>query len=275
MRKHALRELVRVGLDAAGDDRAEARARAIETLGSLESWEAASEALEILGGKRPDGGRLASDREACLALLSALARHSQGQVELVRLAVKREDLLADRAADALPRSLAPEAESALLAALGSDRDRVVRRAAMIASAHASAGLIPGLIHAQTAERRAPVGDEGWIAFGRTRWYIANAVPVVGNGSTSFLPVPGSVFEGSVLRIRESVVVVYRTEVHRVLVSAVEELTGQPAPPFGFDREQWRRWYDREFARLASDQRLRLQERAIRSELRTTEPRNDQ
>ncbi len=274
VRQDALRELVRRGLDASGADRAEQRALAIETLAGLESYDELADACTILGADRPDGGRLATDREACLALASALARDPNGQVILLRLAVARTDLLGDRCREALPRVLSMPAEDALCVMLQSKNDAYVERAAMVASAHTSAGLIPALIQAQTSEQRRTQGDEGWIAFGRTRWYIANAIPVVGNGSTSFLPVPGSVFEGSVLRIQESVVVVYRTEVHRVLVATVEELTGIPAPPFGYDRTRWARWHETEFPQLWASNRAKIEERTIRSEMRTTQPRMD-
>ena len=144
----------------------------------------------------------------------------------------------------------PEALALLADELASGRERFINRAAMIAGAHGAATLIPNLIAAQYEAPREKRGDEAWIAIGKSISYIAGAVPIVGDASGAFQPVPGTIFEGSVLRIMESVVEIYRTEVHVALASTVERATGLPAPPFGYDRERWLAWYRDEFTALA-------------------------
>lgn len=246
----ALRELRRVGLarDAAKSD----RNRALETLRALRGETELGEALAILSGNANESDLLERDRDARRALLLALAEDEAfGHPALVRLGVTADDQVRADAVAALPIRISREAEGQLATHLAGDRELHVNRAASIASAHAGAGLIPSLIAAQSTPPRQKRGDEAWIALGKSVSYIAGAVPVVGDASGAFQPIPGTIFEGSVFRIMESVVVVYRTEVYYSLRAVVERETGQPAPPFGWDQRLWTRWYERDFPRLAA------------------------
>jgi hypothetical protein len=276
LRREALRNLVRTGLDApvASESGRAARARALETLAALESTADILAALEALGGLVRRGARIESDIELRDVMLEVLAGDASGQAELVKAALLREDPFAARVREALPHALSDEALWVLHGGLLGRSEATIARAAMIASAHAAAKLVPSLILAQATESRRSAQSEGWIVFGKTNWYVANAIPVNGNGSSSFQLVPGSYFEGSILEIRESVVTVFRTEVHQALVAVVEETTGAPAPPFGYDRSRWLAWQEREYPALIARHDKALEEAAIRAKIRTTEPRDD-
>jgi hypothetical protein len=100
------------------------------------------------------------------------------------------------------------------------------------------------------------------------------VPVVGNGSGAFQPIPGVVYEGSVLRIMESAVTIYRTEVHQALAVTIERTTGQPAPPFGFDRDRWIAWYQNEYPQLAQAHQRELMEQDASKGIKTSPARAD-
>lgn len=246
----AARELVSRGLSdtAAAQDRTEA----IDAIQRLHSQTELAAALKVLQGEAGRANLVASDSEVRGALMKALANDATtGHVALVQFAVEESDPVRASALAAMPDRLSDKAEASLAAYLAGDRELFVNRAASIASAHAGAALIPPLIAAQSTPPRQKRGDEAWIAIGKSISYVADVVPVVGDASGAFQPVPGTVFEGSVLRIMESVVTIYRTEVYFSLRRVVERTTGQPAPPFGWDAFAWSQWYENEFPALAA------------------------
>jgi len=243
------------------------RARAIASIQSLASAGELRAAVHVLGGKERTPDLIKRDPEVRRALFAALAREPDfGQPLLVEVAVKEDDPIRQRARDALPEELSTAARSRLAALLGSDRELFINRAASLAGAHPAAELIPALVSAQYAPPRQTVGDEAWIAIGRTSHYIQNQIPLVGDASTSFQPVIGTLFEGSLLRILESKVEIYRTEVHESLAMVAEHTTGRPAPPFGYDRERWLTWYRDDFPGLAM---AHAREREINSDAART------
>ncbi|MBI1302438.1 MAG: hypothetical protein GC172_01400 [Phycisphaera sp.] len=227
------------------------RGAALETIQSLESPLELRAAVRILEGEGMGGNLVHGERDVRKALFTALARDEAfGHAELVRHALKGDDAVSLLARDLLPEELSPQALAVVESGLRSSRELHINRAAMIASAHTAAALIPALIDAQFEERSAGGrGDEAWIAIGQRTAYIAGYVPVLGDGSGALQPIPGILYEGSLLRIMESAVVIYRTEVHRSLAMVIERTTGQPAPPLGFDRDQWLAWYQREYPAL--------------------------
>ena len=209
-------------------------------------------ALRVLEGEGSRPNFIASDPEVRRALFIAMAGEpTVGQPRLVEWAVTAEDPLRQRANDALPDRLSEPALAELSRLLASDRELHINRAASIASAHAAAALIPALIQAQYAPPREKKGDEAWIAIGKTQHYVQNQIPIVGDASTSFQPVIGTIYEGSLLRIMESMVEIYRTEVHVSLAMVIEQTTGAPAPQLGYDRERWLAWYENDFPALAA------------------------
>ncbi len=267
----ALRVLAQRGL--AKDADADATQLAIETIRSLRTRAELESAVAVLGGDGPTQDFIASDARVRNALFEALAHDEDfGERTLVNYAVTGDDLLSYRALIALPPHGSNAAERVLAAyldgSLGNGRELFINRAAMIASAHASAALLPSLINAQFTPAKAKRGDEAWIAQGKSISYVSGVVPVVGDASGAFQPIVGRVFEGSVLRIMESAVMVYRTEVHTSLVAIVERETGQPAPPFGFDQPRWAKWYADDFPRLARAHAEELAHEAALKELKS-------
>ena len=209
-------------------------------------------ALKVLDGEGSRPNFIASDAEVRRALFAAMASEpTVGQVELVTFAVTADDPVRQRAADALPDRLSDAALARLSQLLGSDRERHINRAASIASAHAAGSLIPALIQAQYAPPREKKGDEAWIVIGKQTRYVQNQIPIVGDASTSFQPVLGTIYEGSLLRIMESMVEIYRTEVHVSLAMVIEQTTGLPAPALGYDPERWMAWYRDDYPALAA------------------------
>jgi len=246
----AARELVSRGLSDTAT--AQDRTAAIDAIQRLHSQTELTAALKVLQGEAGRANLVASDSEVRGALMKALANDAKtGHVALVQFAVEESDPVRASALAAMPDRLSENAEASLAAYLAGDRELFVNRAASIASAHAGAALIPPLIAAQSTPPRQKRGDEAWIAIGKSISYVADVVPVVGDASGAFQPVPGTVFEGSVLRIMESVVTIYRTEVYFSLRRVVERATGQPAPPFGWDAFAWNQWYENEFPALAA------------------------
>ena len=252
---------------------------ALQTIASLRTPIELQCAVVVLGGEGPVPNYIASDARVRKALFEALATEGDyGQRTLLQFAITGDDLIGQRAFDSLPTRISPVAERTLAGyidgTLSRDRELFINRAAMIASAHASAALIPSLISAQYAPAKAKRGDEAWIAQGKSIAYVSGAVPIVGDGSGAFQPIVGSVFEGSVLRIMESVVVIYRTEVHYTLLAIVERETGMPPPPFGFDQERWAKWYADDFPQLARAQAERVAQQDELSKTKSTKSLDD-
>jgi hypothetical protein len=250
---------------------AEDRRTGIATLARLSTPLELACALKVLDGEGSRPNFIACDADVRRALFSALARETTiGQAELVAYAVTGDDPIRQHAADALPDTLSDAALARLAGFLGSDRELHINRAASIASAHASAALIPALIQAQYAPPRERKGDEAWIAIGKQTRYVQNQIPIVGDASTSFQPVLGTIYEGSLLRIMESMVEIYRTEVHIGLERVVEQTTGMPAPPLGYDTDRWMTWYRDEFPALAARHADSIR-RALEEERTVTTP----
>lgn len=269
----SMRVLLARGL--ARDASADARRAALATVGLLAGEAELRAAAKVLGGEADRPDHLASDPELRRAYFAALARDAaHGQPLLVDLAIRSDDPVRQHALDAMPEVLAPPGQQALARQLAGDRELFVNRAAMIAGAHGTAVLIPSLVAAQYDPPRATQGDEAWIAIGKTVSYVQGVVPVVGDASGAFQPIIGRVFEGSVLRIMESVVEIYRTEASAALASIVERETGSPAPPFGYDEERWLAWYENEFPRLAARHADERAAQAHRSRTRTESARDD-
>jgi len=255
---------------------AEVRAGSLAVLAGLATADEIRAAIDVLEGEGFRPNLLATDPQVRRVLFGAMAREPEfGQPRLVALAVTADDPVGTRASDALPRQLSPAALAELSRQLAGDRELHVNRAAALASAHAAAELIPSLVSAQYAPPRPKKqGDEAWIAIGKTVHYVQNVIPVVGGASTSFQPVIGTVYEGSLLRVMESSVEIYRTEVHESLATVIEQTTGQPAPPFGYDRDRWMSWYQDEFPRLAAAHRTKLEDAATAARARSTPASRD-
>jgi len=269
----SLRALVSRGLERGADTAA--RTEAVRALGALSTKLEIACALKVLDGEGSRPNYIASDAAVRRALFAAMAKEPQlGQRALVEFAVCGDDHVRAHAADALPDELAPSALDELIRLLGSDRELYINRAASVAATHPAAILIPALVSAQYAPPKPKRGDEAWIAIGTARSYIQNQIPVVGDSSTSFQPVIGTLYEGSLLRIMESMVEIYRTEVHVALEEVVVHHTGQPAPPLGYERDRWLAWYRDEFPKLVALRQAELQESGEVKRARSTSGARD-
>ncbi len=269
----ALAALQREGLSDAAS--AEERAQALGTLRELTTRVELDCAVTGLSGAGGRANVLNSAPDVCKSLFAALARNDDfGHAALIDFAVTGDDRIRQDALDALPEVASCNAEGALARFLASNRELHINRAAMIASAHASAALIPALIQAQYAPPREKKGDEGWIAIGKTTAYVQGMIPVVGDASGAFQPIVGTIFEGSLLRIMESVVEIYRTEVHASLAAVIDRTTGEPAPALGYERDQWLAWTRDELPPLLARKTQRDVEAANVAATRTTRPDSD-
>ena len=272
--ERAMRDLLKKGLRIPSKNGVTAaRREALETIQGLESPLELRAAMRVLEGEGMDGNLVRGELDVRKALFAALARNTAiGHPALVRYAIVEDDAVARIAQDLLPEELSPQALAVVESGLRSSRELHINRAAMIASAHTAAALIPALIDAQFEERSSEGrGDEAWIAIGRRTAYIAGYVPVLGDGSGALQPIPGIVYEGSLLRIMESAVFIYRTEVHRSLAMVIERTTGQPAPPLGFDRDRWLAWYQRDYPFLVQAFAEEASERAAAASDTVTVP----
>lgn len=254
---------------------AEARARALDTIESISGVAELEAGRAILGGAGERIDLLATDSQVRAAFFRALAADaSVGVPMLLDFAVAGDDPVRPQAIDALPREMPGAGEARIAEYLRGDRELFVNRAAMIAGSFGTAALIPSLVSAQFAPETPRRGDEAWIAIGKQTTYVRDLIPTVGDGSAAFQPVPGTVFEGSLLRIMESSVTIYRTEVHDALSSLVERVTGEPAPPFGYDIARWQAWESRELPRLLESRARLEREAAVDEETRTVPPARD-
>ena len=175
-----------------------------------------------------------------------------GQAALAWTAIHHDDPLWRAAAiEGLQQPPTAAALAVLQSGFESGAHAVVDRAGTLAGAIDARIAIPHLIATQySADAVRSQGDLAWIAMGTQRSYVANLIPVVGDGSGAFRPVPGVINEGFVLRVTDAVAVVYRTEVHRVLVGMTSEATGRDTSVNGWSLVRWRDWYNREYLPIA-------------------------
>ena len=88
--------------------------------------------------------------------------------------------------------------------------------------------------------------------GRQTSYIAGLVPVAGDNSGAFQPIPGIIYEGSLLQITDAVVLIYRTEVYTALVTLAQSSTGATTlANLGNNKALWHDWYRDEYPTLVA------------------------
>jgi hypothetical protein len=104
-------------------------------------------------------------------------------------------------------------------------------------------LIPIIAQAQVASRGGErQGDLAWIMVGTQRAFVSDVQPIVADGAVAFDPQLSVVSEGTILRVSDAFVAVYRVEVHEILVGMTSEAWGQPTGHLGYDVPAWGRWY---------------------------------
>jgi len=213
---------------------------------------------------------LAKDKDDVrLAVLDHFAEHGEaGQGALGWVAINDKD--AAMRNEAMRRMTSPAPQPVLYlvdAGLRSDNVAVVNASASLASALNITQAIPLLIFAQTAVTNAAGeqdGDLAWIAIQTQRAYVQGLVPVVGAGSGGFTPIIGVVSEGSVLTIRDAVVISYRTIVHQALVNVASADWGQSTEHLAYNVKSWWDWYDHQYVPFKN-------ERALQAELAAEPP----
>lgn len=178
-----------------------------------------------------------------------------GQAALAWTAIHHDDEDWRRAAaDAITRPATPRVLAVLQLGLEDSSHETVVRAGRLAGTLDARLAIPHLIATQySADTVRNQGDLGWIAMGTQRSYVRNLIPVTGDGAGGFQPVPGIINEGFVMRVQDAVAIVYRTEVHRVLVDMTSRATDTDTSANGWSLAAWRDWYNREYLPRVQDE----------------------
>ncbi len=194
-----------------------------------------------------------------LALLDHLASAGgHGQMALARMAIHDPgEAIRHEASARVSSPPGPGVLAVIDDGLRSPRHAVANAAGSLAGSVNALQAIPLLIFAQvTGDRPAEQGDLAWIAFQTQRAYVQRIDAVVGDNSAAFIPIPGIVTDGSILRVVDAVVVIYRTEVHRVLVAMTTREWGRPTDEMGYDIPRWWNWYNQEYVPFQNE-RMRL------------------
>lgn len=184
-----------------------------------------------------------------LAVLDHLAAQGGlGQAQLADIAIRDDDAaIRHEAARRIPRPAGPEVLAVIDNALRAPQHSIANNAGILAGRVDAFAAIPVLIFAQaTADEARTKADLAWIAIATRQSYVANVVPIVGNGSGAFQPVIGSVASGVVMRVQDAVVYTYRADVHNALVSLTTRESGQATADFGWDMARWWTWFNTEF-----------------------------
>ena len=200
------------------------------------------------------------DSDVRLAILDHFAAHDEeGQAALAYVAIMDEDDAMRH--EAVLRMVTPASVPVLRVldmALRSNKHVIANNSGALAGALGALETIPLLIFAQATGDPVPQeqGDLAWIAIQTQRAYVADLQPVVGGNSGAFQPILGRVSEGVVLRIRDAVVVVYRTEIHRSLVAMTSHDWGRSTGHLGYDMKKWWTWYNSEYVPYKNEQARR-------------------
>lgn len=213
---------------------------------------------------RPLIERLADEADDVrLAVLDHLAAQGElGEAALAWTAIYDKDAaIRHEATRRLTKPAAPAVLQVLDTALRSDDDIYANNAGFLAGALDAVPLIPVMVAAQATTREVErQGDLAWIAIGRQEVFVVNLVPVVGDNSGAFQPVLGTVQTGTVVRIMDAVVIVYRSYIHDSLVALTTRETGQSTSELGYDADAWREWYNTVYLPLVRE-RIKLAELA--------------
>ncbi len=219
--------------------RPQRRAIGLEELSALTNPLGFQTLYEELRGCGPD---------VMAALIEHFASHGEpGQSALAWMSIEDTNpAVRNEAALRITRPACNAVLATIDQALRSTLNLRVNNAGLLAGTLNTTAAIPLLIFAQYAADDRPPGDLAWIAIGRSISYVANVVPVVGDGSGGFLPVIGQVFEGVVLRVSDAVVYTLRADVHNSLVSLSSSDWGQSTALYAWDIPAWARWFNGEY-----------------------------
>lgn len=138
-------------------------------------------------------------------------------------------------------------------ALRGQKDRPAVAAAQLVRTLGLWEAIPRLITAQVSTPPTGTGPDGDVAFimiATQRSFVSDLNPVVGTNSVAFDPQLSTLTTGTVLRVIDAMVITYRTEIHRVLVSMTSDLSEQDTAWLGWDIPKWREHWKAELKPLA-------------------------
>jgi hypothetical protein len=262
-------------MDAASERELAARARAREYeqqlrrirrehFGPIKAPEIRLEGLTLLreftdpAAFRPMIEVLADEKDDVqLAMLDHFAQQGdEGQAALAYTAIVREDdAIRNEALERMTNDPAKPVLRVLDQALRSRKHEIANNAGLVAGRIGAIQTIPLLIFAQATSDPVPAetGDLAWIAIETQHTFVADLAPVVGDNAGAFQPVLGVVSEGTLLRVMDAVVVVYRTEVHASLVNLTTHDWGRSTAHLGYDMRAWWAWYNTEYVPFKNEQ----------------------
>lgn len=127
----------------------------------------------------------------------------------------------------------------------------MKRAAQAAANLGITELVPLLIAGQLGGASAGTGgleegDLAWILVGRQRAYVSDLEPIVGENAVAFDPELSVLTEGTVLRVVNAVVFVYRYDVHNALVDLTTRTGPRATASLGWDQQKWWAYYNQEY-----------------------------
>jgi hypothetical protein len=148
-----------------------------------------------------------------------------------------------------------------LALQGDSEDRA-NVAAAFADEFGIIGLIPRLISAQVSGQTGgggtipdDDGDVAFIAIGRQVAFVSDLTPVVSDSAVAFDPTVSVINEGTLIRVHDAAITIYRDMVHASLVNLSSRASGRSTRELGFDTDAWKRWYIEEFLPARRQQEL--------------------
>ena len=139
-------------------------------------------------------------------------------------------------------------------ALQGDSESRMNAAAAMADEFDIIGLIPRLISAQVSGNTGGggsgesdrTGDLAFIAIGRQVAFVSDLTPVVSDSAVAFDPTVSVINEGTLIRVHDAAVTIYRQYVNTSLVNLSSRAWGRSTAQLGFDTEAWKNWYIKEF-----------------------------
>ncbi len=180
----------------------------------------------------------------------------QGQAALAWVAIYDKDpAIRNEAAMRMDKQPAQPVLKVLDRGLRSNVHEVANAAGALAGTLNALDTIPLLIAGQATadDRPENEGDLAWIAIQTQTAYIQGLRAVAGNNSGAFEPIVGILNEGTVMRVMDAVVVVYRTEVNRSLVNLTSNDWGQSTEHLGYNINDWWNWYNNTYVPYKNQQ----------------------
>ncbi len=197
----------------------------------------------------------AVERRAAVTLLAA-EPNARALGKLVRASLLDSDAaVRDGARTAALASHHPQLVTAYLPALATDSATLRQRAYPALAELKDPRAVDGLI-GMLEPRPAPAGSGGGstppranVFFGEQRAFVQDFDVEIANGAVIAKPVIGVLQSGVALDVAVAGVLVIRTEERRVVVDALQRLTGQS---FGSDAAAWRNWWSAQHGELPAD-----------------------